>query len=311
MSQLYLLDIIATENDFPLAEALVASVASAGWEEESLPSGDILLRFITEEERIREELAKRLSLALPAVRLSRERLLDRDWIAEWRQYFTPVEAGDFLVLPPWITEGIKEQGAGGHIPLIIEPKSAFGTGHHPTTTMCLESISRLHKVGILRAGQSFLDVGTGTGILGIACAKMGLHGLGVDIDPLAISNALENSARNGIDTDAFVLREGSVEAATGQAFDVILANILAGPLREMAPRLLSALKPGGCFILSGFLAVQVPDMLQVYSILGDPGRLVMRSLATDFTRSSSVERPDADDWICFFWPKIDNVSEPV
>lgn len=300
MPQLYRLDIEVTEEAFPLAEALVSSVASAGWEEESLPSGDILLRFTTENEHLREELAERLALAIPTAKLSRDSLPAQDWLAEWRRYFTPVEAGDFLILPPWM----KEQDTAGRIPIIIEPKSAFGTGHHPTTTMCLEALSRLYRAGLLRAGQRFLDIGTGTGILGIACVKRGLHGLGLDIDPLSIGNSRENCAENGIDFGAFALLEGSVEVVQGQTFDVILANILAGPLQEMAPQLLSMLKPGGILILSGFLAVQASGMAQAYRALGEPGRLVMRSLATDPTRSSSEEAPDADDWVCFFWPGL-------
>ncbi|WP_298068205.1 50S ribosomal protein L11 methyltransferase [uncultured Mailhella sp.] len=300
MPRLYRLDIVVTEEDFPLAEALVSSVADAGWEEESLTSGETLLRFTTEREQLRDELAVRISQVLPQAGLSRKVLPDQDWLAGWRRFFTPVEAGDFLVLPPWM----KDQDPGARTPLVIEPKSAFGTGHHPTTTMCLEAISRLRLTGRLRAGQSFLDLGTGTGILGIACVKLGLHGLGADIDPLSVSNALENSALNGVDPEAFEIREGSVELAQERTFDVVIANILAGPLQEMAPRLLAALRPGGCLIVSGFLAVQVPGMLEAYRGMGEPARLIVRSSAADPTRSASAERPDADDWVCFFWPKV-------
>ena len=299
MPQLYRLDIIVTEEDFPLTEALVSSMADAGWEEESLATGDMLLRFTSEQEQLCDELAERVSLVVPQVKLSREIIPDQDWLAGWRKYFTPVEAGDFLILPPWM----KEHDAGNSIPIIIEPKSAFGTGHHPTTTMCLEAISALHRAGRLKPGQTFLDMGTGTGILGIACVKLGLRGFGADIDPLSVSNALENCAMNGV-SDSFVIQEGSVELVQGQTFDVVIANILAGPLKEMAPLLLPMVKPGGCLILSGFLAVQVSGMLEAYLPMGEPERLVVRSLATDPTRSASAEQPEADDWVCFFWPKI-------
>ena len=136
MPQLYRLNIIVTEEDFPLAEALVGQKVASGWEEESLPSGDTLLRVTSESEQECEDVASSLAAVLPAATLTRETIPDRDWLAGWRSYFTPVEAGEFLILPPWM----KDAPAQGRIPVIIEPKSAFGTGHHPTTTMCLEAI---------------------------------------------------------------------------------------------------------------------------------------------------------------------------
>ncbi len=297
MPQLYRLDIVVAEEDFPLAQALVAQSAGSGWEEESLPTGDMLLRVTGESEEERESLARTVSAAVPGASLSRETLPDTDWLAGWRSYFTPVAAGDFLILPPWM----KDEPAEGRIPVIIEPKSAFGTGHHPTTTMCLEAISLLHRAGVLKAGQRFLDMGTGTGILGIGCVKLGLSGFGADIDPLSISNSRENCDMNGV-SGGFDIQEGSVELVQGQVFDVVIANILAGPLREMAPMLMPLVKPGGCLILSGFLSVQVPGMKEAYAAMGKAGELRMPSPASDPTRSASREDPEADDWVCLYWP---------
>ncbi len=250
MPQLYRLNIVVTEEDFPLAEALVGQKAASGWEEESLPSGDTLLRVTSESEQECEDVASSLAAVLPAATLTRETIPDRDWLAGWRSYFTPVEAGEFLILPPWM----KDAPAQGRIPVIIEPKSAFGTGHHPTTTMCLEAMSLLNGAGAISAGQTFLDMGTGTGILGIGCVKLGLSGFGADIDPLSISNARENCDMNGVSAESFEIQEGSVELVQGQQYDVVIANILAGPLREMAPQLKPLVKEGGCLILSGFLS---------------------------------------------------------
>ena len=170
--------------------------------------------------------------------------------------------------------------------------------------MCLDAITRLHKAGVLKAGQTFLDMGTGTGILGIGCVKLGLSGFGADIDPLSISNSIENCEMNNIG-DVFEIQEGSVELVEGRQFDVVIANILAGPLKEMAPSLMPLVKPGGCLILSGFLAVQVPGMLEAYASMGEPQQIRTASLASDPTRSASAEQPEADDWVCFFWPKLD------
>ena len=300
MPQLYRLDIVVNEEDFPLAEALVAQNASAGWEEESLPSGDMQLRVTCESEEERESVAESIAAMLPAASLSREIVPDKDWLAGWRSYFTPVKAGDFLILPPWM----KDTPAEGRIPVLIEPKSAFGTGHHPTTTMCLEAMSLLHKAGVLREGQTFLDMGTGTGILGIGCVKLGLTGFGADIDPLSISNSRENCDMNGVSAESFDIQEGSVELVQGQQYDVVIANILAGPLREMASQIKPLVKEGGCLILSGFLSVQVPGMLEAYADMGEPGQLRMASPASDPTRSANSGNPEADDWVCFYWPRV-------
>lgn len=300
MPQLYRLNIVVTEEDFPLAEALVGQKAASGWEEESLPSGDTLLRVTSESEQECEDVASTLAAVLPAATLTRETIPDRDWLAGWRSYFTPVEAGEFLILPPWM----KDAPAQGRIPVIIEPKSAFGTGHHPTTTMCLEAMSLLNGAGAISAGQTFLDMGTGTGILGIGCVKLGLSGFGADIDPLSISNARENCDMNGVSAESFEIQEGSVELVQGQQYDVVIANILAGPLREMAPQLKPLVKEGGCLILSGFLSVQVPGMLEAYADMGEPGQLRMPSPASDPTRSANSGNPEADDWVCLYWPRV-------
>ncbi len=300
MPQLYRLNIVVTEEDFPLAEALVGQKAASGWEEESLPSGDTLLRVTSESEQECEDVASSLAAVLPAATLTRETIPDRDWLAGWRSYFTPVEAGEFLILPPWM----KDAPAQGRIPVIIEPKSAFGTGHHPTTTMCLEAMSLLNGAGAISAGQTFLDMGTGTGILGIGCVKLGLSGFGADIDPLSISNARENCDMNGVSAESFEIQEGSVELVQGQQYDVVIANILAGPLREMAPQLKPLVKEGGCLILSGFLSVQVPGMLEAYADMGEPGQLRMPSPASDPTRSANSGNPEADDWVCLYWPRV-------
>lgn len=300
MPQLYRLNIVVTEEDFPLAEALVGQKAASGWEEESLPSGDTLLRVTSESEQECEDVASSLAAVLPAATLTRETIPDRDWLAGWRSYFTPVEAGEFLILPPWM----KDAPAQGRIPVIIEPKSAFGTGHHPTTTMCLEAMSMLNGAGAISAGQTFLDMGTGTGILGIGCVKLGLSGFGADIDPLSISNARENCDMNGVSAESFEIQEGSVELVQGRQYDVVIANILAGPLREMAPQLKPLVKEGGCLILSGFLSVQVPGMLEAYADMGEPGQLRMPSPASDPTRSANSGNPEADDWVCLYWPRV-------
>lgn len=302
MPCLHRLDIIAPDEDYPLAQALVSRHISFGWEEESLSTGETRIRVHCPQKSVLDELAECLRGLLPQTRLEREEVEECDWVAAWKEFFTPVTAGDFLVLPPWRTA----EGENHPLPLLIEPKSAFGTGHHPTTTLCLEAISRLHREGMLHAGGRFLDLGTGTGILGIACAKLGLTGLGVDIDPVAVANAEENRQLNGI-ADQFSVREGSVEIVQGQCYDLVIANILAGPLRELAESIMPLVRDGGMLILSGFLALQRESLELAYAQLtprlGTPFALTQISTVSDPTRVSTDARPSPqDEWVCLVWP---------
>ena len=167
------------------------------------------------------------------------------------------------VLPSWLKD---EQWEAQ--PILIEPKMAFGTGHHQTTALCLGALDRLATEGVLGAGKSFLDLGTGSGILGIAAAKLGLCGLGYDIDPVAIDNARENAALNQVEAQ-LELGVGSIDAIPQEPrFDCILANILANPLIDMAEEICLRLARPGVLILSGILAEQADRVVAAYAALG-------------------------------------------
>ena len=169
--------------------------------------------------------------------------------------------------------------------------------------LCLEALSRLRAAGVLTAGQEFLDLGTGTGVLGIACVKLGLRGLGLDIDPLAVSNAAENRALNRVE-EAFEVRSGSADAVAGRRYDLVVANILAAPLRDMAESIMALVRPGGCLVLSGFLRVQTPSLEAAYAAMGTPAQLTAPSAASDPTRSAGPDDPTADEWVCLMWPGV-------
>ena len=299
MPVLHRLDIVSSETDFPLAEALVAQAVSSGWEEESLPTGETRIRVHCEHREVLDALADELHMVLPDLAMERAEVEEQDWAAAWRDFFTPVRAGDFLILPPWL----RDTDPHGSLPVIIEPKSAFGTGHHPTTTLCLEALSHLRSAGLVRPGQEFLDLGTGTGILSIACTRLGLHGLGLDIDPLALSNALENRVLNQAE-DAFEVRSGSADAAAGRRYDLVMANILAAPLRDMAASIMSLVRPGGCLVLSGFLRVQAPGLQAAYAEMGRAEYLTAPSAASDPTRGAGLDDPTVDEWVCLAWPAL-------
>ena len=181
---------------------------------------------------------------------------DRDWLAEWKQSWQPVSAGRFIVAPPWI-DPEPPAAAGGsvenHIVIRIEPGMAFGTGTHETTRLCLHAIQMHFR------GGSFLDVGTGTGILAIAAAKMFAHARveACDTDAEAIEIARENARLNEV-ADRIEFRAGSVGAETASA-DLVCANLTAPVIVELLPNLLAV--TCGRLVLSGILDSQV-EMVQ-------------------------------------------------
>lgn len=175
-----------------------------------------------------------------------------DWVRITQAQFQPVKVSDRL----WIVPTWHEPPAGDTaINIRLDPGVAFGTGSHPTTQLCLQWID-----ANVQNDQSVLDYGCGTGILAIAAKKVGAKEvLGTDIDPQAVEAAQINSEAN--DAPArFVLPEGMPE---GQ-FDVVVANILSNPLKFLAPALLARVKEGGSLVLSGILARQAEEVIEVY-----------------------------------------------
>ena len=273
------LDITVEEELVDRLTGLLVRHVSFGWEEQTLPTGETRFRIHCDNPELLGRLRAELALFGDEVRLEECLVPDQDWTAAWREFFTPVPCGRFLVLPPWR----REEATGHRLSLLIEPKSAFGTGHHNTTVLCLEALSALADEGRLRPDMRFFDVGTGTGILGIACALLGLSGLGVDIDPVAVSNAEENARLNQV-TGQMRILPGSAAEGAPERYDLVLANILAGPLRELAPEIMDRLKPGGALVLSGLLDVQADAVEAAYAPLGKARRL------------------HSGDWVALVWP---------
>ncbi len=162
-----------------------------------------------------------------------------DWIKIYQDSVQPIEAGKFYIFPSWYEP--KEN----LINIKIDPALAFGSGHHATTFSCLESISTY-----VDAGASVIDVGCGSGILGLACKKLGAHVELCDTDPLSVESCKENFQLNEESYDK--LWEGSIDK-TQSTYDVVIANIIADVLRFIAKDLKLATKEGGLLILSGIL----------------------------------------------------------
>jgi ribosomal protein L11 methyltransferase len=175
---------------------------------------------------------------------------ERDWLAEWKKDWHPVEVGRFIITPPWKSEpgAVATGSSRDRIVIQIEPGMAFGTGTHETTRLCLKAIEKHFH------GGSFLDVGTGTGILAMAAAKLFPEARieALDTDPEAVEIARENARLNGV-ADRINFREGSVEEQTSSA-DLVCANLTAPVIIELLPLLLGA--TCGRLVLSGILTEQ-------------------------------------------------------
>lgn len=260
---LYTLRIRAKAQEQDNLLGILTEYAPYGWEEHTLP--DNVLECVVYAEN--QDFLTPLQAAAQTEKLEYncEKNEIPDPLDAWKKFFTPVVCGaNFVVLPPWLKD---EQFAAPH-KIIIEPKSAFGTGHHASTTLCLEALSWLLEQKKIKPGDSFLDLGCGSGVLGIAASLAGLKGVAADIDPLATDNAMENCALNN--TQAMRIITGGIEQTGAEKFNLIMANILAGPLIEMAPQITGHL--AGCLVLSGILATQAEQVSLAYQKngLGQP-----------------------------------------
>jgi ribosomal protein L11 methyltransferase len=178
---------------------------------------------------------------------------DRAWEREWLRDFHAMRFGRRL----WVCPGGQPAGDSDAVRVELDPGLAFGTGTHPTTAMCLEWLD-----GRDLRNRAVVDYGCGSGILAIAALKLGASSaLAVDIDPQALIATRENAARNGVGPRLTVTGEPTLAEASA---DVLVANILAGPLVELAPRLAAATRAGGELALSGVLANQVDAVTAAY-----------------------------------------------
>ena len=207
---------------------------------------------VPDRERVRAELFEALRIyQLPSssVRdMSVREVEQRDWLGEWKKNWQPVGVGRFIIAPPWTTI----DDAHDRCVIRIEPGMAFGTGTHETTRLCLAAMQSYFE------GGSFLDVGTGTGILAIAAAACapGVHVEACDTDAGAIEIARENAAANGV-ADRITFRVGSVDQQTSSA-DFICANLTADMIAKLLPTLVAL--SCGRLVLSGILETQAEDI---------------------------------------------------
>ncbi|MCD6420509.1 MAG: 50S ribosomal protein L11 methyltransferase [Synergistetes bacterium] len=177
---------------------------------------------------------------------------EEDWENSWKKDYEPVSVSDLIeIAPPWFT---RKNGR-----ILIKPGKAFGTGYHPTTYLCLEALSE-H----VSSGDYVLDVGSGSGILSVAAAYLGARSFGVEIDEVAIQEAVENARLNGVDDRCTFLR-GDLLSAISYSFDLVVANILAPVITFMIPGVRRNLKTGGYFLASGIMDLEKDSVLEELS----------------------------------------------
>ncbi|EGR5122748.1 50S ribosomal protein L11 methyltransferase [Vibrio cholerae] len=183
-----------------------------------------------------------------------EQVEDKDWEREWMDNFHPMQFGRRL----WICPSWREVPDPQAVNVMLDPGLAFGTGTHPTTALCLEWLDNLDL-----SGKTVIDFGCGSGILAIAAIKLGAAKvIGIDIDPQALLASKDNAARNGVEYQIEVYLPK--DQPEGLVADVVVANILAGPLRELSPIIKGLLKPGGQLAMSGILDTQAESVAEFY-----------------------------------------------
>ena len=255
------LDVRGVDSDIVLA--VVDDFAPSAVED--LPDGVSI--FFTTPSR-RDAASDAVAAHFPASVLSKRDVDDEDWARRSQAALTPIVVGRITVTPPWFADAtdVGEFAAGasatstGGLSIVITPSMGFGTGHHATTRLCLAALQTLDL-----AGKTVLDVGTGSGVLAIAAARLGASQTrGIDFDADAIRSARENLEDNP-EARNVVFETVDVRDATVRQADVVLANLTGASLVQAASVLRAAVAPSGRLVLSGILAHELDEVLAAYA----------------------------------------------
>ena len=217
----------------------------------------VVLSALFEADVDRSGLVHVLSELLPELepdQIDFREVADQDWTRVWMDQFKPMQFGKRLWIYPW---NIEPPTQADTVIVRLDPGMAFGTGTHPTTALCLEWLDQADLVG-----KSVIDYGCGSGVLAIAAALLGANPVvGIDNDPQALEASRDNAERNGV---AAAISLYLPDADPGVVADVLVANILAGPLAELAPLFAARVRAGGALALSGILVGQQEELLESY-----------------------------------------------
>lgn len=224
--------------------------------------GVAYLNFYLDEDENVDEMLEKVKAELEELRsfvdigegtIVTSKTEDKDWINNWKQYFKQFYVDDILIIPSW--EEVKEEDKDRMI-IHIDPGTAFGTGMHETTQLCIRQLKKY-----VTSETELLDVGTGSGILSIVALKLGAgHAVGTDLDPCAVPAVEENKEVNGIAPESFdmmignIIDDKEVQDKVGyEKYDIVVANILADVLVPLTPVILHQMKKGGIYITSGII----------------------------------------------------------
>lgn len=227
--------------------AQLFEMGCGGVHEDEVDQGVCLIAYfedVGQKDTVRASCSEILTKLGRATELLLEDVPNEDWTTSWRDYFKPVFATDrILICPPWACEPAPENG----FVILIDPKMAFGTGHHETTRLALAGLE-----ACIMGGEHVLDVGTGSGILSIAAMKLGATSVeAVDTDPPAVENTQDNMVLNDV-LSGVQVQAGSLSVVDG-TFDVVVANIISSILGPLLPEIAIRTKSNGRVVLGGIL----------------------------------------------------------
>lgn len=239
--------------------------------------GQACISFYLEPEENQEEMLERVRQGLQEISqycdvgegsIQASETEDKDWINNWKEYFHQFYVDDILIKPSW--EQV-QPGDEDKLLIQIDPGTAFGTGMHETTQLCIRQLRKY-----LTSETELLDVGTGSGILSIISLKLGArHAVGTDLDPCAIEAVRENMEVNGISPEQFTVMIGNIiddpqvqDQVGYEKYHIVVANILAEVLVPLTPVILGQLKPGGIYITSGIIDDKEETVVQAVHAAG-------------------------------------------
>ena len=268
---------VEIEDDIPLTQDEIEQMYVDMLPEAPKGDGTAKLSFYLDEKEDADEVLRKVREVLAQIRqymeigegtIERGQTEDKDWINNWKEHFHQFRVDDILIVPSW-----EEAAVDGDVSLIlhIDPGTAFGTGMHETTQLVIREIKRLVKPGDL-----VLDIGTGSGILGITALKFGAaHVFATDLDPCTVNAVEENLAANGIAKTDFTLLLGNLindrtvqEAAGFEKYDLVISNIQTEVLLPLTPEAIRHMKPEAYYVMSGILAEKEERILECVSGCG-------------------------------------------
>jgi len=229
------------------------------------------------------ERVRAAGLALPRQRFALKTIRKEDWAESWKRHFKPLMIRRRLVIrPSWI----RKPAPKGCAVVVLDPGLSFGTGQHPTTRFCLEQLVAHRKTA---ESQSFLDIGTGSGILAVAAAKLGYCPVdAIEIDPQAVRIASLNARKNRVDQKLNIICRDLNQFRSKDQYDLVCANLIFDLLIDVRRKLIQCVKPSGALVVAGILRTQMPRVLRAFTESG--AKLISRHAEAEWESAALVRK---------------------